>query len=84
MVRFLVRSDVVAHLDFAELKWILTGGDKPERELVDKTREVFGCQFIQGYGMTEATCHVAFRNESLFEAERRPYGSRGSGSRNHR
>jgi len=69
MVRFLVQSDVVARLDFPELKWILTGGDKPERVLVDKTREVFGCQFIQGYGMTEATCHVAFRNESRSEAD---------------
>lgn len=65
MVRFLVRSEVVARLDFSALKWILTGGDKVERELVDRTRDVFGCQFIQGYGMTEATCHVAFRNESL-------------------
>ncbi|MGH8507655.1 MAG: alpha-hydroxy-acid oxidizing protein [Gammaproteobacteria bacterium] len=67
MLRFLVQSDVVARLDFAELKWILTGGDKPERELVEKTGAVFGCQFIQGYGMTEATCHVAFRDESRFK-----------------
>jgi isopentenyl diphosphate isomerase/L-lactate dehydrogenase-like FMN-dependent dehydrogenase/acyl-CoA synthetase (AMP-forming)/AMP-acid ligase II/acetyltransferase-like isoleucine patch superfamily enzyme/acyl carrier protein len=67
MMRFLVRSEVVARLEFPELKWILTGGDKPERELVDRTREIFGCDFIQGYGMTEATCHVAFRNESRFE-----------------
>lgn len=66
MLRFLVQSETVRRLDFSELKWILTGGDRPERALIDRTGEVFGCQFIQGYGMTEATCHVAFRNESEY------------------
>lgn len=51
-------------LDFSSLRWILTGGAAPNAALVRKTSELFGCDFIQGYGMTEATCHIAFKVET--------------------
>lgn len=69
LVRLLVSNPRIEKLDFPSLKFILTGGDKPEPELVQKTQQILGCDFIQGYGMTEATCHVAFKNESRETSE---------------
>jgi 4-hydroxymandelate oxidase len=64
MLKLMVLSGVVSNLRFPELRWILTGGAAPDPTLVRQTAELFGCDFIQGYGMTEATCHVAFKNET--------------------
>lgn len=54
---------------FDTLKWILTGGMKPSKEIIEATKEVFDCDFVQGYGMTEATVHTAFKNESRLPLE---------------
>ncbi|MSQ68390.1 MAG: hypothetical protein EXR83_09395 [Gammaproteobacteria bacterium] len=64
LLRILVESDAVEGMRFPALRWILTGGAKPDPALYQLTRQVFGCDFIQGYGMTEATCHIAFKNET--------------------
>lgn len=64
MLKLMVLSGVVSSLKFPKLRWILTGGAAPDPTLVRQTAELFGCDFIQGYGMTEATCHVSFKNET--------------------
>ncbi len=64
LLKLLVHSGVAEGRDFPKLRWILTGGAAPDRTLVRQTSELFDCDFIQGYGMTEATCHVAFKNET--------------------
>ena len=64
LLRILVESQAVEGMRFPALRWILTGGAKPDPALYQLTRQVFGCDFIQGYGMTEATCHIAFKNET--------------------
>ena len=64
MLQILCGSEALKGLRFPDLRWILTGGAAPDAALVRRTSEVFGCDFIQGYGMTEATCHIAFKNET--------------------
>ena len=64
MLQILCGAEVLKGQRFPALKWILTGGAAADAALVRKTSELFGCDFIQGYGMTEATCHIAFKNET--------------------
>jgi 4-hydroxymandelate oxidase len=64
MLQLMCESESVKGLTFPDLRWILTGGAAPDPTLVRRTADLFGCDFIQGYGMTEATCHVAFKVET--------------------
>ena len=64
MLKLMALSGVARNMKFPHLRWILTGGAAPDPTLVRQTAELFGCDFIQGYGMTEATCHVSFKNET--------------------
>jgi uncharacterized oxidoreductase len=64
MLQIMCGSEALKGLSFPDLKWILTGGAAPDATLIRKTESFFGCDFIQGYGMTEATCHIAFKNET--------------------
>jgi acyl-CoA synthetase (AMP-forming)/AMP-acid ligase II/acyl carrier protein len=64
MLRLMCASESTAGYNFQALRWILTGGAAPDSALVQKTNQLFGCDFIQGYGMTEATCHIAFKCET--------------------
>jgi 4-hydroxymandelate oxidase len=64
MLKLMVLSGAAQKRTFPALRWILTGGAAPDFTLVRQTADLFDCDFIQGYGMTEATCHVAFKNES--------------------
>ena len=57
-------SDRIKALKFPDLRWILTGGAAPDPALVHRVATLFDCDFIQGFGMTEATCHVAFKVET--------------------
>src|ERR1700704_6028537 len=61
MLRLMCASERMPDLDFSNLRWILTGGAAPDSAVIRRTAERFGCDFIQGYGMTEATCHIAFK-----------------------
>lgn len=65
MLKLMVLSGAADGLAFPRLRWILTGGAAPDPTLVRKTTSVFGCDFIQGYGMTEITCHASFKNETV-------------------
>src|SRR4030095_716356 len=57
-------SESLRALEFPDLRWILTGGAAPDPVLIHRTATLFDCDFIQGFGMTEATCHVAFKVET--------------------
>ena len=45
--------------DFSRLRTITYGGSPISQRVLTRAREVFGCRFVQGYGMTEATGPVA-------------------------
>jgi non-ribosomal peptide synthetase-like protein len=64
MLQLMCASESILNLDFSSLLWILTGGAAPTSALIRNTADRFGCDFIQGYGMTEATCHIAFKVET--------------------
>ena len=54
ILKYLLSSDKTRTMSFEQLKWVLTGGMKPTVDIIEQTKEALGCQFIQGYGMTEA------------------------------
>ncbi|MBC9227500.1 long-chain-fatty-acid--CoA ligase [Aeromicrobium sp. 636] len=59
VIQFLLASGDVRGADWSALRWIMYGGaPMPESVLRDAT-EVFGCDFYQGYGLTESTGGVA-------------------------
>ncbi|MGA8261342.1 MAG: alpha-hydroxy-acid oxidizing protein [Arenicellales bacterium] len=64
MLQLMCQSDGIKALRFPDLRWILTGGAATDPVLVYRVATLFDCDFIQGYGMTEATCHVAFKVET--------------------
>ena len=64
MLQLMCGLDSLKALPFPDLRWILTGGAKPDPALIHRVATLFDCDFIQGFGMTEATCHVAFKVET--------------------
>ena len=64
MLQLMCGSDSIKALKFPDLRWILTGGAAPDPTLVHRVATLFDCDIIQGFGMTEATCHVAFKVET--------------------
>ena len=64
ILQLLCGSDRIRALKFPALRWILTGGAAPDPALLHRAATLFGCDLIQGFGMTEATCHVAFKVET--------------------
>jgi molybdopterin-guanine dinucleotide biosynthesis protein B len=64
MLQLMCESGSIKALKFPDLRWILTGGAAPDPALVHRVATLFDCDLIQGFGMTEATCHVAFKVET--------------------
>ena len=64
MLKLMCESASIKALKFPDLRWILTGGAAPDPALVHRVATLFDCDLIQGFGMTEATCHVAFKVET--------------------
>ena len=64
MLQLMCESDRLKDMTFPSLRWVLTGGAAPDPALAHRVATLFDCDFIQGFGMTEATCHVAFKVET--------------------
>ncbi len=55
MLNLLVNFPGVKNYDFSSLKLIMSGGAPIAKEVVKKILEVFGCDYIQTYGLTETS-----------------------------
>ncbi|MBW2263257.1 MAG: long-chain-fatty-acid--CoA ligase [Deltaproteobacteria bacterium] len=55
MLNLMVKHPAVEEFDLSSLRVVLSGGAPIAPELVRRVMEVFGCDYIQTYGMTE-TC----------------------------
>src|SRR5262249_4200756 len=64
LLQLICGSATLRSLSFPKLRWILTGGAPLDVALARKSARLFGCDIIHGYGMTEATCHIAFKVET--------------------
>ena len=64
MLQLMCEFESIKALRSPDLRWILTGGAALDPALVHRVATLFDCDVIQGYGMTEATCHVAFKAET--------------------
>jgi len=68
MLNRLVNYAGVDLYDFSSLRLIMSGGAPIAREVVKKILEVFGCDYIQTYGLTETS---PFLTMSILEEEMR-------------
>ncbi|WP_395687738.1 alpha-hydroxy-acid oxidizing protein, partial [Aestuariivirga sp.] len=64
MLALLTQSHALEGMRFPSLKWLLTGGARLDPGLAAQAAARLGCEVLQGYGMTEATCHIAFGRET--------------------
>jgi fatty-acyl-CoA synthase len=54
-MQFIVRQPRVREMDFSKLRYILYGASPIPAALLKECIDVFGCGFVQMYGMTETT-----------------------------
>lgn len=57
-LHLLVRHPRARQIDYSRLRYMLYGASPMPRELLRECMEVFGCGFVQFYGMTETTGSV--------------------------
>ena len=55
MLSFLLQTPSCAGTDFSQLQSIAYGASPIPQDLLSRALEIFGCSFIQGYGLTETT-----------------------------
>ncbi len=55
MVQMCLEVPGIAERDFSALRLIMYGGSPISETVMKKARDVFGCDFAQGYGMTETS-----------------------------
>ncbi|MBW2637323.1 MAG: long-chain-fatty-acid--CoA ligase [Deltaproteobacteria bacterium] len=55
MIHFVMSVPGVENHKFEKLRYIIYGGSPISSDLLKRAVNVFGCDFIQGYGLTEAT-----------------------------
>lgn len=58
MLNALVNYPEVAQFDSSSVRLLLSGGSPIAEALVRRTMETFGCEFAQGYGLTETSPYV--------------------------
>jgi acyl-CoA synthetase (AMP-forming)/AMP-acid ligase II len=59
MLNFMLQQPGCDRTDFSSLRAILYGASPIPEDLLQRSLEVFGCSFIQAYGLTETTGAVA-------------------------
>jgi acyl-CoA synthetase (AMP-forming)/AMP-acid ligase II len=55
MIRVLLNTPAVEDRDYSGFKSLLYGAAPMPEALLKRAGEVFGCEFVQGYGLTEST-----------------------------
>ncbi len=67
MLNFLLQHPDCAGTDFSSLRTILYGASPIPEDLLRRSLEVFGCSFVQGYGLTETTGVVSLLPPEVHE-----------------
>lgn len=60
MLNLMVNNPDGAKYDYSSLRVLLSGGAPIAPEVVRKIVEMFKCDYIQTYGMTESSCYLTF------------------------
>jgi acyl-CoA synthetase (AMP-forming)/AMP-acid ligase II len=81
MLNILVNDPNISNMNFPEIRCMLSGGAPIAPELVKNIIEIFNCQYIQTYGMTESSPYLTMsilkeHLKTLPENERFQYISR--------
>jgi acyl-CoA synthetase (AMP-forming)/AMP-acid ligase II len=64
LINFLLEQEGVRGRDFSSLQQIVYGGSPIPEELLETAVDVFGCGFLQGYGLTETTGAISHLPEA--------------------
>jgi len=72
MLLFMLQSPAAAGGDYASLKLIAYGGSPISETVLEDAMRVFGCQFLQVYGLTEVSGPGTF----LYPVDHSPEGAR--------
>lgn len=59
-LQFVIRTPRAREIDYSSLTHILYGASPMPVALLQECMDVFGCQFVQQYGMTETTGTIAY------------------------
>ncbi|MBC7768743.1 MAG: fatty acid--CoA ligase [Phycisphaerales bacterium] len=59
-LQFVIRTPRAREIDYSSLTHILYGASPMPIDLLRECMEVFGCQFVQQYGMTETTGTITY------------------------
>ena len=70
VVQMLLQSPDLQRRDFASLSRIYYGGGPMTESILQRALDVFGCEFVQGYGMTECGLITVLAPE--YHSEARP------------
>jgi len=73
MILFLVQMEGIGERDFGKLQQIAYGASPIPYEILKRAMDVFGCEFVQAYGQTEATAILTM----LSAADHATSGERG-------
>ena len=73
----LLATPTVRQLDFSRLKMITYGGSPMPPKVLEEAQEVFGCSFVQGYGLTETGGQATFLDPDDHRTGGRRLGSCG-------
>jgi acyl-CoA synthetase (AMP-forming)/AMP-acid ligase II len=60
MLNLMIKHPKVGEFDFSSLRVILSGGASIAPEVVRSIIQIFGCDYIQTYGMTETSPYLTF------------------------
>jgi acyl-CoA synthetase (AMP-forming)/AMP-acid ligase II len=58
VIQICLSAPNAAEIDYSSLKSVTYGGSPVTQDVLSRAQQTFGCEFVQGYGLTE-TCGVA-------------------------
>jgi long-chain acyl-CoA synthetase len=79
VIQFLVNTPGVNDVDFSTLRAIVYGASPITDAVLTRAMEVFGCEFIQVYGLTETTGAITQLDDEFHDPAARPHLLRSCG-----
>jgi long-chain acyl-CoA synthetase len=79
ILQFLLMMPNVTETDYSTLEYILYGASPISEDVLRRSMEVFGCNFVQAYGLTETTGAITSLAAADHDPDNRPELLRSAG-----
>jgi long-chain acyl-CoA synthetase len=79
VLQFLLMTPNVDEVDMSTLEYIIYGASPISEDVLSKSMEIFGCKFVQAYGLTETTGAITVLPAEDHDPENRPELLRSAG-----